>query len=263
MSTFPLPMPVMHNAQIFPRFFTTNKKLGIAYLPLDEQIQALQENRTFFIQESLCFVLISSLQDKTQCISLYNQSAVWLKKVSFGGAAFDMKADAIVIRGWWPSRKGGRSKNKPPSQPRMAPFCREESMEDVMLFWTGYQAKRYTWAVENYFSFSPYISREFNDTFAGYYFSHMDPLRSNTNPFDQWLLCGVNGSCTNLAPMAMIGGGSSEKGEMTFDCKGQRRNEKQGSNFKWTTSNVQYKIQKEVNFTAPPQYVYGPRFCGW
>jgi hypothetical protein len=68
MSTFPLPMPVMHNAQIFPRFFTTNKKLGIAYLPLDEQIQALQENRTFFIQESLCFVLISSLQDKTQCI---------------------------------------------------------------------------------------------------------------------------------------------------------------------------------------------------
>ena len=80
----------------------------------------------------------------------------------------------------------------------------------------------------------------------------MDPLRSNTNPFDQWLLCGVNGSCTNLAPMAMIGGGSSEKGEMTFDCKGQRRNEKQGSNFKWTTSNVQYKIQKEVNFTATP-----------
>lgn len=38
MSTFPLPMPVMHNAQIFPRFFTTDKELGLAYLPLDEQI---------------------------------------------------------------------------------------------------------------------------------------------------------------------------------------------------------------------------------
>jgi hypothetical protein len=41
MSTFPLPIPVMHNAQIFPRFFTTDKELGLAYLPLDKQIQAL------------------------------------------------------------------------------------------------------------------------------------------------------------------------------------------------------------------------------
>ena len=62
MSTFPLPMPVMHNAQIFPRFFTTDKELGLAYLPLDEQIQALLENRTFFLQGSLCFMLISSLK---------------------------------------------------------------------------------------------------------------------------------------------------------------------------------------------------------
>ena len=127
MSTFPLPMPVMHNAQIFPRFFTTNKKLGIAYLPLDEQIQALLENRTFFLQGSLCFMLISLLQDKSQCISLYYQSAAWLRKSSWG-VMTDIKADAIVIRGWWPSRKGGRSKNKPPSQPRKAPSCREGSM---------------------------------------------------------------------------------------------------------------------------------------
>ena len=55
MSTFPLPMPVMYNAQIFPRFFTTDKELGLAYLPLDEQIQALLENRTFFLQGSLFF----------------------------------------------------------------------------------------------------------------------------------------------------------------------------------------------------------------
>ena len=43
MSTFPLPMPVMHNVQIFPHFFTTDKELGLAYLPLGEQIQALLE----------------------------------------------------------------------------------------------------------------------------------------------------------------------------------------------------------------------------
>jgi hypothetical protein len=78
MSTFPLPMPVMHNAQIFPRIFTTDKELGLDYLPLDKQIQTLLENRTFFLEGSLCFMLISSLQDKSQYISLYYQSAAWL-----------------------------------------------------------------------------------------------------------------------------------------------------------------------------------------
>lgn len=29
----------------------------------------------------------------------------------------------------------------------------------------------------------------------------------STNPFNNWLLCGVNGSCINLEPMAMLGGG--------------------------------------------------------
>lgn len=66
----------------------------------------------------------------------------------------------------------------------------------------------------------------------------------------------VNGSCTDLDPMAMIGGGSSEKGELTFDWKGTLKNgrsDKQSLNsFKWTTSNVRYKKQKEVNFTATP-----------
>jgi hypothetical protein len=38
MSTFSLPMPVMHSAQVFTRFFSTDKELGLAYLPLDEQI---------------------------------------------------------------------------------------------------------------------------------------------------------------------------------------------------------------------------------
>lgn len=69
MSTFPLPMPVMHNAQIFPHFFTTDKELELAYLPFDEQIQALLENRTFFLQGSLCFMLISSLKIRANVYS--------------------------------------------------------------------------------------------------------------------------------------------------------------------------------------------------
>lgn len=30
---------------------------------------------------------------------------------------------------------------------------------------------------------------------------------NNQNPFDVWLLCGVNGSCTDITPLSMIGGG--------------------------------------------------------
>lgn len=52
MSTFPLPMPVMHSAQVFPHFFTTDRELGLAFLPLDGQIQALMENRTFPSKEA-------------------------------------------------------------------------------------------------------------------------------------------------------------------------------------------------------------------
>lgn len=59
--------------------------------------------------------------------------------------------------------------------------------------------------------------------------------------------------------MAMIGGGSSEKGEVTFDWRSTpRQNEKQSSNFKWTTSNVKYKKQKEVHFTATLVCVWPP-----
>ena len=39
-------MPVMHSAQVFPHFFTTDRELGLAFLPLDGQIQVLMENRT-------------------------------------------------------------------------------------------------------------------------------------------------------------------------------------------------------------------------
>lgn len=63
MSTFPLPMPVMQNAQVFPRFFTTNRELGLAFLPLDPQIQSFQDERTLSLVGSLCFTVISSLKD--------------------------------------------------------------------------------------------------------------------------------------------------------------------------------------------------------
>ena len=62
-------MPVMHSAQVFPHFFTTDRELGLAFLPLDGQIQALMKKKNFSLKGSLCFVMISDLKDQRQCIS--------------------------------------------------------------------------------------------------------------------------------------------------------------------------------------------------
>lgn len=149
--------------------------------------------------------MISDLKDQSQCISLYNQSAAWLKEAAWR-THFEIIANASVIQGWWPSRK---SRKALPQQPRMAPFCKGRSSENSMLPWTGCQARKPAWVVEGFFSFSPYISVEINEIFAGHDFTFMNPDRADANPFDQWLLCGVNGSCTDFSSTAMIGGGYS------------------------------------------------------
>ena len=140
MSTFPLPMPVMHDAHVFPRFFANNRSLGLAYLPLDEQIHE-RGNRSFLLKGSLCFVIVSTLNDTSNCILLYNQSAAWLKDASWGEHQV-MVANATVISGWWPSRRG---EGAPPQQPRMAPFCKGTLTDDLMLPWTGCQARISAW----------------------------------------------------------------------------------------------------------------------
>lgn len=84
----------------------------------------------------------------------------------------------------------------------------------------------------------------------------MNPDRADANPFDQWLLCGVNGSCTDFSPMAMIGGGYSEKGQMGFEWKGTLS---AGSgSFDWSSSNTKYKAFKRVNYTVTPVCVWTP-----
>lgn len=47
-------------------------------------------------------------------------------------------------------------------------------------------------------------------------FTENDPWSSDADPFDLWLLCGSNGSCTDLTPMAMILGGGTERGELSY-----------------------------------------------
>lgn len=89
-----------------------------------------------------------------------------------------------------------------------APFCTGDIGGDGRFPWTGCQSREVNWAVNSYFTYSPAMSTEFNQTYAGRNFTKHDPISLNAvNPFDIWLLCGVNGSCTDLTPFAMIGVG--------------------------------------------------------
>ena len=47
LSTFPKPMPVRHDAIVFPKFFTTNKTVDLPYLPYDPTRAPLGEKSLF------------------------------------------------------------------------------------------------------------------------------------------------------------------------------------------------------------------------
>lgn len=99
MSTFPLLMPVIYNAQVFPRFFATNKELGLAFLPKDEQIEKLQENRTLSLKGSLCFLVMDNSSAGEPCIAIGNLSSAWLRQATWGPNA-NIVANATVNYGW-------------------------------------------------------------------------------------------------------------------------------------------------------------------
>ena len=45
--------------------------------------------------------------------------------------------------------------------------------------------------------------------FSGYNWTYQNPAQVGaSNPFNVWLLCGVNGSCTDLSPLSMLVGGA-------------------------------------------------------
>ena len=74
---------------------------------------------------------------------------------------------------------------------RWAPFCR--GIRDSLPPWTGCQSRKAAWAVKKYFTFSPYISTSHNQTFSGFNWTYQNPAqRGASNPFNVWLLCGIN-----------------------------------------------------------------------
>ena len=66
LSTFSKPMPVRHDAIVFPKFFTTNKTLDLPYLPYDPTRASLGENCSLLEQGSLCF----QINGPGKCINL-------------------------------------------------------------------------------------------------------------------------------------------------------------------------------------------------
>lgn len=85
-------------------------------------------------------------------------------------------------------------------------------------------------------------------------FTTINPRRSNINPFDQWLLCGINGSCTDLTPMVMLKGGKGEKGQLSFTWTGKLS---PGASV-WTATNVIYKPYRTHSFGPASVCVWPP-----
>ncbi|XP_017653953.1 uncharacterized protein LOC108490921 [Nannospalax galili] len=115
MSTFPLPMPVTYDAQVFPRLFTTTLK------------DDLDANTT------------------GPCIELYNQSSAGKWSGTYDG--FGRKeyrqgtkyiANVTAIIGWRPYWDKESNKTK---QPKIFPSCEGEIGADTIPSWTGCQAR--------------------------------------------------------------------------------------------------------------------------
>lgn len=80
-------MPVMYNAQVFPRLFITDKELGLPFLPWDSQIERVVDNRTHYLLGSLCFSINGTVPSY---IGLHTQSMSniingWTNATHWGG----------------------------------------------------------------------------------------------------------------------------------------------------------------------------------
>jgi hypothetical protein len=102
--------------------------------------------------------------------------------------------------------------------------------------------------VKNYFSFSPYIATVHDSSFSWYNWTYQNPAQvGSSNPFNVWLLCGVNVSCTDLSPLSMVVGGAWGN-----------------ASFYWNGSNVfesfvfQFAGGRNVSFQAMPVCMWPP-----
>ncbi|XP_057351151.1 uncharacterized protein LOC130681716 [Manis pentadactyla] len=232
LSVFPKPMPVRYNAAVFPRFFTTNSSMNLPYLPLDSLAASLGENRTFETDGSLCF----TTRNHSNCLSLKQHMYGWFsrdrKSGEFSQSFRENKTytNAAVsqmvlwINGTFvkPPIKQINYSNiffpYRPRQPKYAPHCVGD-YEGEPWPWTDCQSATVTWAdTHQRFTISPDMTKGRSWGTAMIKDSnYSQPM--NRNPFHKWMLCGINGSCTDLSPLsALLGGGKGVSYNMTYQC---------------------------------------------
>ena len=64
---FPKPIPICHDAKLFPCLFSANKTFDIPYLPLDKEIAGIGENRNMTLPGSLCFAFGDNMLPDGSC----------------------------------------------------------------------------------------------------------------------------------------------------------------------------------------------------
>ena len=129
---------------------------------------------------------------------------------------------------------------------RWAPFCR--GIRDLLPPCTGCQSRKAAWAMKKYFTFSPYISTSHNQTFSGFNWMYQNPAqRGASNPFNVWLLCGINWEYTDLSSLSMLMGGAW--GNTSFYWNGS---------VLFESSVIQFAYGKNVFFKAMPVCVWPP-----
>ncbi|XP_057355427.1 uncharacterized protein LOC130683210 [Manis pentadactyla] len=224
LSAFPKPIPVRHNAAVFPRFFTTNSSINLPYLALDTVTVPLGENRTFVTKGTLCFTTNTNC---TNCISLKQRVYGWYDPKISPYSTFEV----IWLNGTFARPHplntthcyGTSSSNRPkplhcrrPYQPRYAPQCRGDYEGDTWP-WTDCQSHIATWVDEDqHFSLSPDMSRE---TLWKTQEESDISQDVSLNPFHKWMLCGTNGSCSDISSLSLILGGNRSSGYVSLQFK--------------------------------------------
>lgn len=235
------------------------------FLPKDSEIASINEDRSFELLGHLCFVKVRNISDKSDCVLIYNQTAAWFQ-LSDGHfdwtESYRLSLTGVWLEGWWPTNDG--QDIRPPGQPHWAPFCFGNTEEDLLFPWTGCQDRVVQWAKRGYFTFSPGMGTTFNATFAGYNYTWQDPsLDLPINPYNVWLLCGINGSCTDLSPMAMIGGGAHGIARFLVDTSPRAK----GKRDVFSPPTYRYKkpFQEYVHRTMPGRNIsFSPTpICVW
>lgn len=156
------------------------------------------------------------------------------------------------------------SDKKRPHQPKIAPHCSLED-EGLILPWSDCQSSITHWADQSKtFSFSPNMIDNPEKEFVMKKGLFIQDIRMH--PFHKWVLCGVNGSCTELNPLIFIQGGAVGKASFTGISRfAQHWGIHDASQDSYGHTNISVEITgfnktlvNQINYTSPPVCVYPP-----